>query len=57
VIKGGEMSCKNCEESPLYGAYYRWKTANVEIVACKEHWLEIRDALNRAQTHYQDDGK
>ena len=43
------MSCKNCDENPLVGAYYRWGKANVEIVACREHWLEIREVLNEAQ--------
>lgn len=43
------MSCKKCSEEPLLGAYYRWGVANVEIIACKEHWLEIREVLNKAQ--------
>lgn len=43
------MSCENCEEQPIRGAYYRWKNANVEIVACEKHWKEIREALNNAQ--------
>ena len=43
------MSCKNCEQNPLAGAFYRWGTANVEIVACREHWLEIREVLNAFQ--------
>ena len=41
------MSCNNCEEEPIQGAFYRWKNANVEIVACKEHWIEITDELNK----------
>ena len=43
------MGCEKCSKEPIFGAFYRWKTANVEIVACKEHWLEIREALNKAQ--------
>ena len=43
------MSCKKCEEEPIRGAFYRWKIANVEIIACKEHWLEIREALSKMQ--------
>lgn len=43
------MSCTQCEVDPVRGAYYRWKTANVEILACREHWLEIREALNQKQ--------
>ena len=43
------MSCDKCDDEPIRGAYYRWKNANVEIVACEEHWLEIRDVLNKAQ--------
>ena len=41
------MSCQKCEEEPMRGAFFRWKNANIEIVACKEHWLEITDILNR----------
>ena len=45
------MSCENCENKsiPKEGAYYRWKNANIEILACRQHWLEIREALNEAQ--------
>jgi hypothetical protein len=45
------MSCKDCEERPLRGAYYRWSNGNVEIVACEKHWREIREVLNAAQSH------
>ena len=44
------MSCEKCENEPIVGAFYRWKTANVEIVACKAHWLEISEALHEAQS-------
>jgi hypothetical protein len=43
------MSCDECNDSPLRGAFYRWGNANIEIVACKKHWLEIREVLNKAQ--------
>ena len=43
------MGCKKCENEPILGAYYRWKNATIEIIACKEHWLEIREVLNKAQ--------
>lgn len=43
------MSCIDCEDKPIRGAYYRWKTANVEIVACEKHWKEIREVLNKFQ--------
>lgn len=43
------MSCIDCEENPIYGAYFRWKNANVGIIACKKHWLEIREVLVNAQ--------
>lgn len=43
------MSCQKCEDEPIYGAYYRWKNANIEIVACREHWLEVREVLNKYQ--------
>lgn len=43
------MSCINCDEKPIIGACYRWKNANVEIIACREHWLEVTEVLNKAQ--------
>ena len=43
------MSCEKCENEPVRGAYYRWKNATIEIIACKEHWLEVRDVLCKAQ--------
>lgn len=45
------MSCRECDEQPLLGVYYRWKNADVEIIACKKHWLEIRNALNLVQNN------
>ena len=45
------MSCDKCDNEPLRGAFYRWGTATVEIIACKKHWLEIREVLNKAQVH------
>jgi hypothetical protein len=44
------MSCIDCEEKPIRGAYYRWKNANVEIIACEKHWREIREVLSEAQS-------
>lgn len=49
------MSCENCEDNPIRGAFYRWSRANVEIIACEEHWKQIRDALNKAQGGLPDD--
>jgi hypothetical protein len=46
---GRNMSCIDCEEKPLRGAYYRWKNANVEIIACEKHCKEIMEALNKVQ--------
>lgn len=43
------MSCGNCDMYPIKGAFLRWHNANVEIIACKEHWLEIREVLMEAQ--------
>ena len=45
------MSCEKCDKEPIIGAFYRWKNANVEIIACREHWLEIRKTLNEAQNN------
>lgn len=48
------MSCHACDafaEDPNRGAFfYRWKHADIEIVACREHAKEVMDALNSAQT-------
>ncbi len=45
------MACEKCEEvqDDHMEAYYRWKNANILIVGCKEHLLEIFNALNEAQ--------
>lgn len=43
------MSCQKCEDEPVRGVFYRWKNANIEIIACREHWVEIRDTLDKAQ--------
>ena len=52
------MSCSSCEDEPITGAFLRWHNANVEIIACKKHWLEIRDALMDAlKNKYGDDSK
>ena len=40
---------KRRDNEPIRGAYYRWKHATVEIIACKEHWLEITEVLNKGQ--------
>ena len=45
------MSCQKCEEyqnGPLV-SYYRWKNANIKVVACPEHLQEVFDALNKIQ--------
>lgn len=53
------MSCTPCDEQqddPTTGiAFYRWKNANIAIDGCKEHLLEIFDALNKAQELLRDD--
>mgnify|MGYP001569726400 CR=1 FL=1 len=47
------MSCKKCEieqeDNTEWGAFYRWKNANVEIRGCDEHLREIFDTLNKVQ--------
>ena len=43
------MGCDKCEKEPIRGAFLRWKYATIEIIACKEHWLEIRNVLSLAQ--------
>lgn len=53
------MSCENCDtkqDDPNSGiAYYRWKNANIAIDGCKEHLLEIFDALSMAQANMRED--
>jgi hypothetical protein len=44
------MSCDNCDNAPLRGAYLRFGNpaigyGNIEIVACKEHWIAARQRL------------
>ena len=46
------MPCKECERLPvLYktGRFYHWKDTVIEITACKKHWNEIKEVLNKAQ--------
>lgn len=43
------MACLECEDNPLKGAFYRWSNANIEIIACEKHWIEVRDALNKSK--------
>jgi len=40
------MSCKECDENPITGAYYRWRNANIEIVGCRQHVKEVMETLN-----------
>lgn len=45
------MACEKCEqaqEKPT-SAFYRWKTANIEVRGCDEHLRELFDALNKVQ--------
>ncbi len=44
------MSCEKCDKEPLRGAFLRFKNANIEIIACKEHWLEVREAIMKGQS-------
>ncbi len=50
------MSCDECDkmgdEGEVY--YYRWKHANIGIIACIEHFMEIREVLNKAQADPQE---
>lgn len=41
------MSCEACEKFQEEGKvyYYRWGKATVGILACKKHFMEIRDKL------------
>ncbi len=41
------MTCKKCEEFQNSGSTYpfRWKHATILIIACEEHFKEIRKKL------------
>ena len=45
------MSCENCEKSQEgdTSAFFRWKTANIEVRGCDEHLKEIFDVLREYQ--------
>ncbi len=45
------MSCKDCDKFEEEGkiAYYRWGTANIGMIGCEKHLVEIFDALNDIQ--------
>jgi hypothetical protein len=45
------MSCAKCEnlQRSDMTSYYRWKNADIEIRACREHLIEVFEALNAAQ--------
>ena len=45
------MGCERCDKFSEDGAvfWYRWKAANIGIIACEEHAKEIIDALNEIQ--------
>lgn len=42
-----KMSCKDCdkmdEENKVY--YFRFGTANIGIIACEEHFKQVREKL------------
>ena len=50
------MGCSECEKVEKLGmiAYYRWGKANVGIIACEKHFLEIREVLQKAQRSKND---
>lgn len=45
------MSCKQCSkfQDGKWTSYFRWKNANIEVRACKEHMKEVYEALSKAQ--------
>ena len=47
------MKCADCERARMQGTmtYYSWRGTRVTIIACRNHFREIRDALNKAQTN------
>ena len=46
-----KVSCKECDRMDTEGKvyYYRWGASNVGIIACEKHFMEVREALNKAQ--------
>ena len=53
------MSCDNCDKFEEKGkiAYYRWGTANIGMIGCEKHLLEIFDALNEVQSEESKNSK
>lgn len=53
------MSCIKCDEfqDDNKTAFYRWKNANIEVRACREHMLEVFNVLNETQKKEEDDEK
>jgi len=45
------VGCDECEKAGREGrvAYYRWGKANIGLIGCKEHVLEVIEALNKIQ--------
>jgi len=45
------MSCEKCEEAAKSGlvAWFRWKHANVGLIGCREHLIEVMEVLRAAQ--------
>jgi hypothetical protein len=45
------MSCPDCDEvqHSQITSFFRWKNADVEIRACREHLKEIFEVLRNAQ--------
>lgn len=41
------MSCKDCEQFGREGKvyYYRFGVANIGIIACEKHFIEVREKL------------
>ena len=49
------MSCSDCEKMDEQGGvyWYRFGAATIGIIACKKHFIEVRDLLERRLTLWE----
>jgi len=46
------VGCDECDKANREGrvAYYRWGKANIGLIGCKKHVLEVIEALDKIQS-------
>lgn len=52
------MGCEQCEAVEGSGQVYwfRWGAANIGIIACGKHFMEVREALMATQAQPKEEG-